>query len=142
LLKKLTAEEELSGIFNVLMIALSNILRYKKIFVNEKTIQDRREKYELVSRPIECLKNDAIAEDSTEFDKTTKEDLYRAYEIFAKEHKLAIESKENFGKILKKKYNFQEGRESFGRRKTFWKGVRLIDKYRIQIESEQHTLTA
>jgi|SRR5919112_5287625 hypothetical protein len=121
------------------MIALRNILKKKKIFLNEKTIQERREKYELVSRPIECFKNDVIAEDSTESDYTTKEDLYRAYEIFAKKNKLAVESKENFGKIIK--HGFEEGRESSGRRKTFWKGVRLTDKYRLQIESEQHTLT-
>jgi phage/plasmid-associated DNA primase len=140
LLKKLTKEEELSGIFNILMIALRNILKNRRIFVNEKTIQQRREKYELVSRPIECFKNDAIAEDSTEFDNTTKEDLYRAYEIFAKGHKLAIESKENFGKILKNKYEFLEGRESSGRRKTFWRGVRLTEKYHQLIESEQQTL--
>jgi len=141
LLKKLTTEEELSAIFNILMIALRNMLKNKRIFINEKTIQDRREKYELVSRPVECFKKDAIAEDSTEFDNTTKEDLYRAYEIFAKRNKLAIESKENFGKILKNKYEFQEGREPSGRRKNFWRGVRLIEKYRQLIESEQHTLT-
>jgi hypothetical protein len=107
----------------------------------KKMIQERREKYELVSRPIECLKNDAIAEDSTEYeDTTTKENLYRAYEIFAKVHKLGVESKENFGKILKNKYEFKEGRESSGRRKTFWRGVRLTDEYRQLIESEQQTL--
>jgi hypothetical protein len=139
LLKKLT-EEEISGIFNILMIALRIILKNKRIFLNEKTIQERREKYELVSGRIECFKNDAIAEDSTELDNTTKEDLYRAYEMFAKGHKLAIESKENFGKILKNKYEFQEGRESSGRRKTFWRGVRLTDEYRQMIASEQQTL--
>jgi hypothetical protein len=89
---------------------------------------------------LNSLKKDAIAEDSTESHHTTKEDLYRAYEIFAKRKKLAIESKENFGKILKNKYEFQEGRESSGRRKTFWRGVRLTDKYRQLIESEQQTL--
>jgi hypothetical protein len=88
---------------------------------------------------LNSLKKDAIAEDSTEFDSTTKEDLYRAYEIFVKRNKLAIESKENFGKIIK--HGFEEGREPSGRRKNFWRGVRLIEKYRQLIESEQHTLT-
>jgi phage/plasmid-associated DNA primase len=138
LLKKLTTEEELSAIFNILMVALKNVLKNKKIFLNEKTIQERREKYELVSRPIECFKKDAIAEDSTESDRTTKEDLYRAYEIFAKTNKLAIESKENFGKIIK--HGFEEGRESSGRRKNFWRGVRLTDEYRKMVASEQQTL--
>jgi hypothetical protein len=87
------------------------------------------------------LLKDAIAEDSAESDYTTKEDLYRAYEIFAKGHKLAIESKESFGKILKNKYEFQEGREPSCRRKTFWRGVKLTDEYRQMMAYEQQTLT-
>jgi phage/plasmid-associated DNA primase len=38
LTEKLTNEQELSGIFNVLMIALRRLLNMKRIFVNEKTI--------------------------------------------------------------------------------------------------------
>jgi Cdc6-like AAA superfamily ATPase len=44
----------------------------------------------------------AIVEDSTESDRVIKDDLYRAYSRFCKEKRLAVESKENFGKILKK----------------------------------------
>jgi len=39
LLKKLTTEEELSGIFNVLMIVLKRVLNQNRIFINEKTIE-------------------------------------------------------------------------------------------------------
>ncbi|MGA9150946.1 MAG: hypothetical protein WBZ36_10220 [Candidatus Nitrosopolaris sp.] len=38
LIKNLTTEEELSGIFNVLMVALKRVLNQKRIFVKEKTI--------------------------------------------------------------------------------------------------------
>ena len=141
LLAKLTTEEELSGIFNILMVALRNVLKHKRIFVNEKTIQERRIKYELASNPIECFKQDAIAEESTEYDRTLKETLYHAYEIFARENKLAIISKESLGKILKSKHGFQEGRESAGKRRTFWKGIKLAERYRHLIKSEQHVLT-
>ena len=141
LIAKLTTEEELSGIFNILMVALRNVLKNKRIFVNEKTIQERRIKYELASKPIECFKQDAIAEESTEYDRTLKETLYHAYEIFARENKLVIISKESLGKILKNKFGFQEGRESSGRRRTFWKGIKLAEKYHRLIESEQHVLT-
>jgi hypothetical protein len=37
-----------------------------------------------------------------------------------------VEQKETFGKILRQKFNYQEGRETKGKRKTIWKGVRLI----------------
>ncbi|HKG88278.1 MAG TPA: phage/plasmid primase, P4 family, partial [Nitrososphaeraceae archaeon] len=70
---KLTTEEELSSIFNVLMIALRRLLNMRRIFVNEKTIAERRSRYELAAKPIECFMHDAIAEDSTEYDRTLKE---------------------------------------------------------------------
>jgi putative DNA primase/helicase len=44
LLQKLTTEEKLSGIFNILMTTLRRVLKNKRIFLNEKTIQERREK--------------------------------------------------------------------------------------------------
>jgi hypothetical protein len=50
-------------------------------------------------------------------------------------------SKETFGKVLKTKYGFQDGRESSGRRRTFWKGVRLTERYYQIIGHEQQTLT-
>jgi putative DNA primase/helicase len=126
LLAKLTTEEELSGIFNVLMIALQRLLKNNSIFVNEKTIQTRREKYEMAANPIGSFIEHAVAKDSEESDKTLKDLLYNVYKRYCKENKLAVESKENFGKILKNKYQFKEGREPSGERRTIWKEVRLV----------------
>jgi P4 family phage/plasmid primase-like protien len=42
ILDKLTEKEELSGIFNILMHALRNVLNNKGIHLNEKTIEERR----------------------------------------------------------------------------------------------------
>jgi putative DNA primase/helicase len=133
LLSKLTADEEISGIFNVLVIALKRILKNKGIFVNEKSIHERREKYELVLNPIGSFIEQVVAKDSTELDRVTKDEFYKTYARFCKEKKLAVESKENFGKILKRQYNYQEGRgEVFdGVRKTIWKGVKLTGIYNI-----------
>ncbi len=69
--------------------------------------------------------------DCTEEDKTSKEEFYRAYVLYCKENNLPIQSKENFGKILKR--NFQEGRESSGLRRPVWKKVRLV----VELEEEQ-----
>jgi putative DNA primase/helicase len=126
LLAKLTTEEELSGIFNVLMIALQRLLKNNSIFVNEKTIQSRREKYEMAANPIGSFIEHAVAKDSEESSKIPKDLLYNVYKRYCKENKLAVESKENFGKILKNKYQFKEGRESSGERRTIWREVRLI----------------
>ena len=140
LLKKLTTGEELSGIINILMIALRRIIKNKGIFVNEKTINERREKYELVLNPIHSFIEQAIAEDSTESDRIIKDDLYRAYARFCKEKRLAVESKESFGKTLKQQFKFEDGREASGARRTIWKGVRLTGMYTL--EDEQQTLAA
>ena len=141
LLKKLTTDQELSGIFNALMIALRRILKINRgIFMNEKTIHERREKYELAINPIGSFLEHAVAEDSTESDRVTKDGLYRAYTRFCKEKRLAVESKENFGKILKKRLNYQDGREASGARRTIWKGVKLTGMY--SLEDEQKMLAA
>jgi putative DNA primase/helicase len=126
LLAKLTTEEELSSIFNVLMVALQRLLKNNGVFVNEKTIHTRREKYEMAANPIGSFIEHAVARDSEEYDKTPKDRLYNIYKRYCKENKLAVESKENFGKILKNKYDFLDGREASGERRTVWKGVRLV----------------
>jgi putative DNA primase/helicase len=137
LLSKLTIEEELSGIFNVLMIALRRLLKNKCLFVSEKTIQQRREKYELALNPIGPFIKDVVAQDSVESDRITKDEFYQAYRRFCKQKRLAVESKENFGKILKSSvYGYQDGREASGARKTIWKGIRLTEKYKIEVEQQ------
>jgi putative DNA primase/helicase len=138
LLRKMTTEEELSGLFNILIIALRNLLKNRCIFVREKTIEQRRERHELAVNPLGYFLKDAIAEDSVESDKTIKEALYQAYKRFCNEHELAVESEGNFGKILKNKLQYQDGRESSGQRRRFWRGVKMTEKY--DVAAEQQTL--
>ena len=82
----------------------------------------------------------AVAKDSIESDRITKDDLHQAYKRFCKEKRLAVESKESFGKILKKQFKFEDGREASGARRTIWKGVRLTGMYTL--EDEQQMLAA
>lgn len=128
LLAKLTTEEELSGIFNMLM-TVSRRLFGTGIFVNEKTIQFRREKYEMAANPIGSFIENATAKDAVVSDKITKDEFYQAYKRYCEKNTVAVESKENFGKILKKQYGYEEGREASGKRRTIWKGVRLVEEY-------------
>ncbi len=85
----------------------------------------------------------AIAEDAIESDSVTKDDLHITYVKFCKFHQLPYESKENFGKILKKPpHNLKEGRETKkgkdGKRKTVWEGIELVDW--INIDPQQDIL--
>ena len=143
LLSRLTTEEELSGIFNILMKGLRRILKNERIYLNQKTIQERRERHELIIDPITAFMKASIAEDAIETDSVTKDDLHIAYVKYCKFHQLPYESKENFGKILKKPpHNLQEGRETKkgkdGKRKTIWEGIELVDW--INIDPEQDVL--
>jgi P4 family phage/plasmid primase-like protien len=126
LLNKLSTEEELSGIFNIIAIALRRINKTHRIYINEKTIKERREKAELIYDSVSSFLKDAVSEESTESDYVIKDNFHIAYTRFCRFHKLPVEQKENFGKILKKKHNYQDGRETKGERKTIWKGIRLV----------------
>ena len=112
------------------MKALCTILKNKRIYVNDRTIQQRREKYQIALDPVKMFLNDAVAEDSTEFDSITKEEFYYAYQIFCKSHKLGILKKEKFGSMVKRSYS--DGRQGGGKRQTIWKGISLNKKYEIE----------
>ena len=120
---------ELAGIFNVLMKALRTVLSNKRVYVNDKTIQQRREKYQIALDPVKMFLDDAVTEDSTEFDTITKEELYVAYMMFCKAHHLAVLKKEKFGSMVKRSYS--DGRQGGGKRQTIWKGISLNKKYQI-----------
>jgi putative DNA primase/helicase len=128
----LSTEEEISGIFNILMKVLRNIQSNKRIYVKQKTIQERREKHELIIDPISAFLDESIAEDSIESDYRTKDDLHAAYVKYCKLNNLPYLSKESLGKILNKPpHIFKEGRETKkgkdGKRKTFWIGIKLVN---------------
>ena len=113
------------------LLAMGRIRRISVVFIKEKTIEQRRERYIIAASPVEAFLEDAVAEDSVEFDVVTKEKLCQAYIRFCNDHDLAILSKESIGKILKKK-DFQEGREPSGKRETVWRGIKLTEKYAIE----------
>lgn len=140
LLQKLSSEEEISGIFNVLMIALRIILKNKGIFISEKTVEQRRLKSERVTDPVKIFKEEAIAEDSTADEWVTKADLFRAYIKFCNKYKIAIKSIEAFGKDLKR-LGLDDGKKTkANERKTCWVGVRLNPCYQTNIGQQQITL--
>jgi P4 family phage/plasmid primase-like protien len=125
LLSKLTTKEELSGVFNVLMIALRRIMNTKGVFVNEKTIAARKEKFEMQRNPIAKFVEEHIERDlNGEGSQVVKEELYADYRAWGKKHVLPIEQYDSFCKILKNKHGFVSDRETIGKRKHVWTGVR------------------
>lgn len=104
-----------------------------RIYISEKTIEQRRERHAIAADPVKAFLAEAVAEDSVESDTVVKATLYQAYMQFCKKHNLAILSKESLGKILKK--NYPEGRQSSGKRETVWKGIKLTEEYNIRQET-------
>jgi putative DNA primase/helicase len=144
LLGKLTAEDELSGMFNLLMLALRRILKEGKIFLNNLLIEDRREKYERACDPIPPFLQEAISEESVETNSVTKALLYAAYEHYCNKYKLAKESIINLGKILKQRHSFREDiqYDEDGKKVRVWVGVALTGEYLNATIGRQETLDA
>ncbi len=142
LLEELSSEDEKSGIFNVLMMALRNILKNNGIYLNEKTIEERTSKHERACNPVKAFVSEAIEfDDSSENDYIIKNDLYRSYRKYCKKYSLAPKSIEALGRDLKKNLLWEEGRETKGeKRRTCWLGKRL--KPEFMVEDEQQLVTS
>lgn len=137
---KLTTPEELSAIFNLLMYALRGILKNKRIFINEKTMRERRQKYEMAANPVAVFLRIAMDPESTETDATTKETAYLAYQKFCKHYKLAVMGSTMFGKQMK--LHIEDKRETInGKTVRVWKGFKLTKDF-LGVVPEQETLDA
>jgi P4 family phage/plasmid primase-like protien len=128
LLKKLSTEEELAGIFNMLIKVLRTLLKCNGVFINEGTIEQRRQRHELAINPVPHFLAEAVSEESNENDTTYKDVLYNAYVHFCHEHKLAVMSDESFGRAMSK-LRYKTDRDSTGVRKRFWIGIRPTTRY-------------
>lgn len=140
LLQRLSSEEELSGIFNVSMTALRRILKNNGIFLNEKTVEQKRKKSERANDPVKVFLEEAVAEDSAADEWISKSELHQAYIRFCNKYKLAFKSIEAFGKDLKRlRPNISEGKKSKQdeKRKTCWFGLRLTPEYQLDIGKQQ-----
>jgi P4 family phage/plasmid primase-like protien len=124
---ELTTDEELSGIFNVLMIPLRRIaVEHKPPYMDAKTIQDRKLKHQLTTDPIKVFLETATEPTDYETDPDiTKEDLHEGYKKFCMFYKIPWQRYDPFCQAVKGK-GVKDGREtSGGDRKRVWKGIRL-----------------
>jgi len=134
LTKKLTTDEELAGIFNVLMKVLRRVNKNGGIWLNEKTIEQRRGKYEIILDPIGAFVNAACAEESSLSDFITKDDFYKAFELFCQENRIAVMSRETFNKYLSLRLSWGEERVQVRKHwPRCWIGHKLTLDYHFKI---------
>jgi putative DNA primase/helicase len=140
LISKLTTEEEKSGIFNILMIALRRIRKTKDIYADEKTIEEKRIKYERSVNPVSVFCEEAIAENSVLDDYVPKIQFHEAYQTYCKKYSLPIEKYDNFCKIVKNRIDLEttKKKDLKGNRVNCWKGIKLTSEYAPK--TEQTTL--
>jgi putative DNA primase/helicase len=154
LLDKLTTDEELSGIFNVLMKHLRRVLKNKEIYVNARSIEERRVKYQLAADPISAFINEAINPviDPEVERNTIKDAMYIAYSQFCSIKKIGAIKKEAFGKALSKRFEWKDDSQRYqGKVYRVWVDRKLTPEYekiaqdaimRIRQKYGQETLDA
>jgi putative DNA primase/helicase len=140
---KLTTEQEISGLFNVLMQLLREIVIYKRgIYVTEKSLKEKHERQDRHTDPVGSFMEMAIVRcvdpDGPEC-VIYKDLLYHNYTQYCKQYKLSVKSDANFGKALHN-LGYKDGRDSNknGPRKRYWKNVLWHEDY--QILQPQQTL--
>ncbi len=94
-----------------MMHALRTLLKNKGIYLNEKTVEERRLKHEMVVNPVKSFVDNAFEKDFVSDDYVTKSDMYEAYRLFCKEYSLAPKSIGALGRELKKKNIAEGGKE-------------------------------
>ncbi|WP_186434034.1 phage/plasmid primase, P4 family [Candidatus Nitrosocosmicus arcticus] len=129
LIDKLSNKEELSAIFNILMKFLRIIIKNKRMYLNEKTIDERRLKHDRAVNPVKAFVDEAISENSTDVDYTIKADFYNAFKKYINNHSLASKSPEAVGKVLKS-MGWQQSRITIGdERPNCWTGKKLKPEF-------------
>ena len=139
--EKLTTEEELSGIFNMLMDELHDILykQNKRVYIDMQYIEARKKHREILKRPIEFFVDEVIDlyHSTYDDDSVRKDNLFKIYEQFCRVNNLNPISSVEFGRSLVRvigKDRLQDGREKdkdpvTKKRPTIWKGIKVKPKW-------------
>ena len=124
--KFITNEEEMSGIFYLIINSMRTIVNRNKIHVNASTIRQRRAKAELTRNPVKVFLENALAKEPNQDDYETNEDMHDAFTRFCKYHKLHVLGSDTFSETLRKDHGLKKGRKTIeGKKKTIWEECKL-----------------
>lgn len=124
MIRKLTTKIELSGILNWALEGLKR-LRKQKTFSLLKTVETRREEWQLLSDPLSAFVHDCIKFGDELY--ITKVDFYQAYRKYCVQRRLPVISKDKVGKTLPTIItNVGEIYKTIGKRQIrSWSGIKL-----------------
>ena len=126
LIRKLTTDDELSGLLRTILRRLPRVLK-EGISTTSSSIDENYEKYILSSNPVRAFFEAALEYDN---DKApSKSEVYVSYKMFCDAKKLAAESEQSFSRKLKKDFglNYKQMRDEKGGKAYYWIGIRIKD---------------
>lgn len=134
LIKKISTEEELSGLLNFAIEGLKRILEQGD-FSLTKSLEEVREQYIRMSDSVGAFEMDVVL--SSPDDYVEKKELYTRFCDYCREKSYPIEAENTFHKELQKKVRVEDYRpllEKDGKkiRVQCWKGIRLNDEIKVE----------
>lgn len=111
-LKKLTTNEELSGVFNWSIIGLKRLLK-NNTFSDKTSSDEIREQYIKLSDSLQAFVNERV-EPNYDSDGIGKESFYRVYKMYCEKSKLVLATKDMVGKRLPQLIKTQTVRKMAG----------------------------
>ena len=131
---KLTTETELSGFFNLAMVGLRALLKYKS-FAYLKSDEDIKKLYLIKSNPISSFLDECVCYSESDY---SKQALYEDYVDWCELNDITNVVKNNiFAKQLIK-LGYEDYRESSGSRLTVWKNITPV---KVGVKDKNTTLT-
>jgi len=126
LLKAITDPVELSGLFNLVMPYLKELIERNE-FTNASSILDMTIKYKSQSDPVGAFVERHVEEDADAFP-PTKQEMYDAYCLFCKKHNVTPLHKNWFGKAYVKRVEWHKTtiKNVNGRQTACWANTGLI----------------
>ena len=115
ILRKLTTDEELSGILNIALCRLDDLLQ-KGDFSYDKTVEETTRIYKMNSDPIYVFSDEEVLYSDED---CRKPFVYNKYTKWCRENHLHVEHENVFSKRFIK-LGFISGRETTGERKPVW----------------------
>ena len=137
-MKRLTTEEELSGLLNLALEGLKRLLE-RGDFSRSLSTEEAREQYIKMSDSLAAFVQECVEEAPDAW--ISKDEFYAAYTAYCRQNKLPIISKGVVGRRLPQLCRVESYRPKVaGVRITAWKGIRL-KKQEEEEEEEQEYVT-
>jgi P4 family phage/plasmid primase-like protien len=138
LLRKLTTEDELSGLLNLALYGLKRLLSCSGFSYN-KSPEEVAEEYQRLSNPVSAFIADCIQEEPES--RCIKDELYNAFKSYCKQNGYPVYSERKFVDGLKREVSISECRPSVnGQQKRAWQGIRLLPSTSCSNSQDSHDI--